>query len=71
MDWHVLAFTIAVSVVTGILFGLIPAVHASRTDLNITLNESGSRTGTGSRENKARAILVVTEISSYSLVPRC
>ncbi|MGA8367318.1 MAG: ADOP family duplicated permease [Candidatus Acidiferrales bacterium] len=63
MDWRVLAFTLLIAVLTGILFGLIPAIHASRTDLNIMLKESGSRSGTGLRQNKARSVLVVTEIA--------
>ena len=63
LDWRVLAFTLLVSVVTGILFGLIPAFNASRTDLSLTLKESGSRTGSGLRQNKARSILVVTEMA--------
>ena len=62
LDWRVLAFTLGVSVITGILFGLIPAFNASRTDLNLTLKESGLRSGSGVRQNKARAILVVTEM---------
>lgn len=62
LDWRVLAFTLAVSVATGVLFGLIPALNASRTDLNITLKESGLRSGSGVRQNKARSILVVTEM---------
>lgn len=63
MDWRVLVFTLAISILTGILFGLIPAIHASRTDLNITLKESSSRSGTGFRQNKARSILVITEMA--------
>jgi predicted permease len=63
MDWRVLLFTVVVSILTGILFGLIPALHASRTDLNIMLKESGSRSGTGFRQNKARSILVITEMA--------
>ena len=61
VDWRVLAFTFAVSVLTGILFGLISAFNASRSDLNATLKESSSRSGTGFRHNKARSILVITE----------
>ena len=61
MDWRVLAFTLAVSILTGLLFGLIPAFGASKADLNVTLRESGSRSGTGLRQNKARAVLVVAE----------
>ncbi len=45
------------------LFGLIPALQASRTDLSGTLKESSSRAGTGFRQNKARSILVVTEVA--------
>jgi predicted permease len=63
MDWRVLLFTVGISILTGILFGLIPALHASRTDLNIMLKESSSRSGTGFRQNKARSILVVTEMA--------
>ena len=63
MDWRVLGFTLGVSLLTGILFGLFPAFSASRTDLNSTLKESGTRSGTGFREGKARSLLVVSEIS--------
>jgi len=63
LDWRVLLFTLGVSIMTGVFFGLIPAFSATRTDLNVTLKESGSRAGTGLRQNKARSILVVTEIA--------
>ncbi len=63
IDSRVLGFTIAVSLLTGILFGLFPAFRASRSDLNSALKESGSRSGTGFREGKARSLLVVGEIS--------
>lgn len=62
LDWQVLAFTLGVSALTGLLFGLIPAFNASRADLNVTLKESGLRSGSGVRQNKARSILVVTEV---------
>jgi putative ABC transport system permease protein len=63
LDVRVLLFTLGVSVVTGILFGLVPAVSASRTNLVASLNESGSRTGTGFRSANFRSVLVVTEIA--------
>ena len=62
-DWRVLAFTLAVALGTGILFGLIPALHASRADLSSTLKESANRAGTGLRQNKTRSILVVAEVA--------
>ncbi|MGB7133997.1 MAG: ABC transporter permease [Acidobacteriaceae bacterium] len=63
IDWRVLAFTLAVSLLTGILFGLFPAIGVSRPDLNATLKESSNRSGTGLRHNKARSLLVVSEVS--------
>jgi len=63
IDWRVLGFTLAVSFLTGILFGVFPAFTASRTDLNSTLKESGGRSGTGFRHARARALLVVSEVS--------
>src|SRR5688572_29591784 len=63
MDWRVLGFALLVSVTTGILFGLIPALHGSRTTLSETLKESSGRSGTGFRHNKSRSLLVVTEMA--------
>jgi predicted permease len=63
IDWRVLGFTLGLSLLTGILFGLLPAFSASRSGLNSTLKESGSRSGTAFREGKARSLLVVSEIS--------
>ena len=63
MDVRVLAFAIGVSLATGIIFGLIPALHAARADLTSTLKESAGRSGTGFRQNKARSILVVVEVA--------
>jgi predicted permease len=63
MDWRVVAFTMMVSLGTGMLFGLIPALQSSRADLTSTLKESSGRSGTGFRQNKARSILVVTEVA--------
>jgi predicted permease len=63
VDWRVLAFTIALSIATGILFGLIPALHASRADLSTTLKEGAGRSGSGFRQNKTRAVLVVLEVA--------
>jgi predicted permease len=63
IDWRVLAFTLGVSLLTGILFGLFPAIGASRPDLNSTLKESSNRAGTGFHQSKARSLLVISEIS--------
>jgi putative ABC transport system permease protein len=63
LDWAVVAFTIAVSLGTGVIFGLIPALQSSRTDLTTTLKESAGRSGTGFRQNKVRSVLVVAEVA--------
>ncbi len=63
MDWRVLSLTLLVALITGLLFGLIPALHASRTDLNSGLKEGGAGTGSGFRQNKTRSLLVISEIS--------
>ncbi|HEX8186531.1 MAG TPA: ABC transporter permease [Blastocatellia bacterium] len=63
IDPRVVGFTLLISLLTGILFGLVPALQASRIGLNETLKEGG-RSSTGSaRQRRARAYLVVTEIA--------
>jgi putative ABC transport system permease protein len=64
IDWRVLTFTLAASVLTGIVFGLAPALSSVRSDLNSVLKTSGRGT-TGSRSRKRwRNGLVVSEIAS-------
>jgi predicted permease len=63
LDWRVLAFTAVVSVGTGILFGLMPALQSSRADLNATLKDSTAQSGAVFRHNKARSTLVVVEVA--------
>jgi putative ABC transport system permease protein len=63
LDWRVVAFTVGVSLATGIVFGLIPALQSSKADLTTTLKESAGRSGTGFRQNKMRSVLVVVEVA--------
>jgi predicted permease len=63
MDWRIVLFTVALSIATGILFGLIPALVASRADLNAVIKDSSSRSGSGFRQNKTRSVLVLVEVS--------
>ena len=63
LDWRVLTFTAVVSVGTGILFGLVPALQSSRADLNRTLKDSTGRSGAVFRHNKVRSILVIVEVA--------
>jgi len=63
LDLNILLFTLGISILTGILFGLVPAISASRTNLAATLNESSGRAGIGFRSGKLRSILVVSEMA--------
>ncbi len=63
MDWRIIGFTLLVSVTTAILFGLPPALVASRTDVNTVIKYSSSRSGTGYRAGKSRSVLIVAELA--------
>jgi putative ABC transport system permease protein len=62
LDLRVLGFTFGISLLTGVLFGLIPALQASRPDLNDALKE-GSRGSTGGRGRTFRNVFVVAEVA--------
>jgi len=63
LDLNILLFTLGVSVFTGILFGVVPAISASRPNLAATLNENSSRSSMGFRSGKLRSALVVSEMA--------
>ncbi|HZS45405.1 MAG TPA: ABC transporter permease [Blastocatellia bacterium] len=63
IDRIVLGFTLTVSVVTGILFGLVPALQASSPNLTETLKEGGRGSSQGGRSGYIRAALTVAEVS--------
>ncbi len=63
IDGRVLLFTLAVSVITGILFGLAPAFKASRGGLTEALKEGGGKNSSGGGSQRARSLLLVGEIA--------
>ena len=63
LDWRILLGAFAISLLAGAVSGIIPALKASRIDLASTINEGGSRAGSGMRGNKTRSILVVCEMA--------
>ncbi|HYL77853.1 MAG TPA: ABC transporter permease [Bryobacteraceae bacterium] len=63
MDLWVLAFTFGVSLVSSLIFGLAPALQASRVDLNNALKQGGTRSVLGGGAGRIRSALVVAEIA--------
>jgi putative ABC transport system permease protein len=63
LDARVLSFTLIVSVLTGIIFGLAPALQASRLDLNESLKDGGRGSSEGIRRNRMRSLLVVSQVA--------
>jgi predicted permease len=60
LDWRVLAFTLGLSLLTGLIFGLVPALQVTRADLHETLKEGG-RTGASLARGSLRSAFVVLE----------
>jgi predicted permease len=64
LDLRVLLFTFAVSVLTGVIFGLAPAIHCSRVNLNESLKETGGRSSGSRASKRMRGALIVFETAS-------
>ncbi len=63
LDFSVLGFTFLISLLTGVVFGLAPAWHASRADITGALKESGRSHTAGASRQRVRNLLVVAEIA--------
>ncbi|HKG12260.1 MAG TPA: ABC transporter permease, partial [Pyrinomonadaceae bacterium] len=63
LDRNVLFFTFGISILTGVLFGLAPALSASKTDLGESLKEGGRSGADGAARNRVRSFLVVAEVA--------
>lgn len=62
LDWRVLLFTFGVSILTGVLFGIVPAIQTTKTDLHETLKEGG-RSAAAATKHWVRSVLIVAEIA--------
>ena len=67
LDWRVFLFTLLISVLIGVLCALVPALQASRTDINVLVKDSASQSGMNFRRRSWRSTLVIAEMS-FSLV---
>jgi putative ABC transport system permease protein len=63
LDAQVLGFTALVSILTGLLFGVAPALQSTRLELNESLKEGGRGSTDGLRRNRVRSLLVVSEVA--------
>ncbi|HSR68006.1 MAG TPA: ABC transporter permease [Acidobacteriota bacterium] len=67
LDWRVFAFAAGISILTGLIFGIIPALRATRVDLAVALNESG-RSQMRSRSWLAKSLLILQVAVSLVLL---
>jgi putative ABC transport system permease protein len=63
LDWRVLGFTLGISLLTGLIFGLAPAHHSSKSELVDSLKDGGRGTSEGARRSGIRNLLVVSELA--------
>jgi hypothetical protein len=63
IDWRVLGFALAITVVTGLVFGLLPSLHVARADLNSALQRTNAAESGARRRFSARALLVIGELA--------
>jgi putative ABC transport system permease protein len=63
VDLPVLAFTFGISILTGLLFGLVPAWKSSHTDLNTTLKEAAGRSESSGGSHRIRSFLLASEVA--------
>jgi putative ABC transport system permease protein len=62
LDWRVFTFAAVAAILTGVIFGVFPALQASRVDLSATFKDSAGR-GTSRSQNRIRSALVIVELT--------
>src|SRR5690349_5329190 len=63
IDWVVLAFALLISLLTGLVFGLVPAFHSARVALSSAIREGGRGSGYGTKTGRLRDVLIVSELA--------
>jgi putative ABC transport system permease protein len=71
VDWVVLSFALLVSTVTGIAFGLAPAVQSVKADLLASVRDGAGRSGTIAKTNRLRSLLIVSELALSVVLMVC
>jgi predicted permease len=63
IDWVVLAFALLICILTGLLFGLAPALHSAKGALSSAIREGGRGSGYGTKTGRLRDVLIVSELA--------
>jgi putative ABC transport system permease protein len=63
VDWTVLIFALLISVLTGLIFGLAPAIQATKADLVLAIREGSKGSGTSARTSRTRGLLIAAELA--------
>jgi predicted permease len=63
IDWVVLAFALLISILTGLLFGLAPALHSAKGALSSSIREGGRGSGYSTKTGRLRDVLIVSELA--------
>jgi predicted permease len=63
IDWVVLAFALLISILTGLVFGLVPAFHSAKVALSSAIREGGRGSGYSTKTGRLRDVLIVSELA--------
>jgi len=63
IDWHVLTFALLISILTGLAFGLAPALHSAKTALSSAIREGARGSGYSTNTGRLRDVLIVSELA--------
>ncbi|HEU5334851.1 MAG TPA: FtsX-like permease family protein, partial [Terriglobales bacterium] len=63
IDWVVLAFALLISILTGLVFGLAPALHSAQVALSSAIREAGRGSSSGTKIGRLRDVLIVSELA--------
>ena len=70
VDGRIFIFTLFISIATGLIFGILPSMQASKTDFNESLKEGAKGVTSGGR-NRTRSLLVVSQVAIAMLLLVC